>query len=120
MGDVEHHLIEIQITNSSDANIFDFSVLLRSSLLLPRNAPQYELPIDWVSRHLTGSWGRWTLRGGAVIPPGISTLRLFLSTDQYGELLPIWPNVAVGFVDRNGRAWTRRLDGELIEGWKMF
>jgi hypothetical protein len=123
MGDVEHHLIEIQITNASDTNIFDLSLLLQSSLLLQRNAHPYDPPIDWASRKLTGtwsrSWGRWTLCDGAVIPPGISTLRFFISADQLGPLLPIWLHVAVGFVDRNGRAWTRRLDGKLIEGWKM-
>lgn len=116
MGDVEHQLIEIQITNASDTAIRDLSLLLQSS---SRNIRLDDPPIDWVSYARTKSSGRWTLLDGAVIPPGISIFRLFLSADQMRALLPIWPHVAVGFVDRNGRAWTRRLDGKLIEGWKM-
>jgi hypothetical protein len=113
-GGDRYRLIEIQILNSSDASVFDLSLLLRG-----KGAKHLDLPFEFVSSNWTGSYGRWTLAEGAVVPPGSSTLNVFIRDDQFGLFIPIWRNVAIGFTDRNGRLWTRRLDGLLIEGWRM-
>lgn len=112
----EFTLIEIQITNSSEADVFDLSLLLNIRRKKDRT---YQPQGNWVSSSRHGRCGRWTLGDGGVVPPGISTLRIYVDTVQFGGLIPIWQNVGVGFLDRNGRAWTRRLDGTLIENWTM-
>lgn len=121
INDRRYRLIEIHIRNSSQANIFDLSLLLRTN---EWGAVPGGLPVDWASGLIVGifgrpAWGCWMLGDGAVIPPGVSTLRIYVADDPLGESTPIAPSIAVGFVDENGRAWTRRLDGKLIKGWKM-
>jgi hypothetical protein len=118
IDDVECRLIEIQITNSSDSAIVDLSLLLQGNR---KNVRHYDPHLSWVSHAVRGNWCRWTLGDeAAVVPSGISVLRFFIRTEHYADLSPnLGSHVAVGFLDRNGRAWTRRLDGELIEGWKM-
>lgn len=117
---VEYQLIEIHITNSSDTSVFDLCVLLRAADRKRAIQPPH---IDYSSgdvfqRPLMPSWGRWPLAEGAIIPTGESALYLYVNNNG-GLLFPIPSHVAVGFNDRNGLAWTRRLDGKLIKGWKM-
>lgn len=118
--------IEIRITNYSQENIFDLSLILRTSSWKTALPPPQ---LDWVNGLIVGNllrptYSRWLLGNGALIPPGVSTLKVYLPPGEKvhltpGERKPISSNVAIGFVDVNGRAWTRRLDGKLIKGWKI-
>jgi len=64
-------------------------------------------------------------KGCTVVPPGNSMLRILLAAKQFSDLTAgrgssqILDHVAVGFTDRNGRDWTRRLDGKLMEGMRV-
>ena len=109
-------LIEVQITNSSNSDVFDLSLLLRTTKRT--RLIDTALDIESVSQHRRGKCGRWTLEDGAVIPPGVSILRFFVTSDHFGDLVPIWSHVGIGFIDRNGRNWTRQLDGDLSAGWE--
>jgi hypothetical protein len=111
---VEHRLAVIQITNSSDADVFNLCLLLHSKR---RGTSLGRLQIrheggDQSDGFLIRGRGIWELTDGAIIPPGVSTLRVYLNHNQS------FSRIAVGFVGRNGRQWTRWLDGELVEGFK--
>jgi hypothetical protein len=117
---VEHRLLEIRITNSSDADVFELSSLLHS-----RKRGVYLgdglTDIDDVSRSSMGgrlwrNWGSMDVEGrcgNPAVDTGVSTLRVYLNRDQRRS------RIAVGFLDRNGREWTRWLDGELVEARRL-
>lgn len=127
---VEYWPTEIRITNTSDADIFDLSLLLHSK----RTGRGYlakdirlklndDINLKWSRRRmssgpLTRAMGIWEVEDGAIIPPGASTLSVYLDGDQ------LWSRIGVGFSDRNGRKWVKWVDGELVEGsktgWKIM
>lgn len=112
----EYSPAEIRITNSSDADVYRLSLYLHSRSTGVRFKNDIRLKV--VMSHLHGgplmrARGLWVLADGAIIPPGTSTLRLLLDHDQ------LWSRIGVGFLDRNGRNWTRWTDGELVEDWKI-
>ena len=116
---VECWPLEIRITNSSDADVFDLSLLLHSK---HRGTHLDDIRLGFVRSYMSESlwvplWrtrAQWILKDATVVPPGVSTLRVYLDYDQLFA-----SRVGVGFSDRNGRKWTRWLDGELVESWKI-
>ena len=113
---VKHRLVEILITNSNDTSILSLSLLLHSTKRGTKLGDSSGINWGSYARLEKSTFARerglWTLRDGAVIPPGVSTLRVYLNDDQLNS------RIGVGFLDQNVRKWTRWLDGELVEGWK--